>query len=187
MVQYSQDRRVIRSRRLLSTALLELMLQMEYESISIRQLTGLADVGYATFYRHFKSKDELLGVALGSVLEELGRSVSSDMKKEEQAVMFLRNVDQNRTAYLAALTLPPAHPVFKTLHERVKQLVAIRYVSRADSEIPLSMAVNHLVWATYELLRWYLLEPHDYSPEQVAAMYVKLVLQPTDDAVNEQW
>ena len=40
-------------------------------------------MSYATFYRHFKSKDELLGVALGSVLEELGRSVSSDMKKEE--------------------------------------------------------------------------------------------------------
>lgn len=186
MVQNRQDRRVRRTRRLLSQALLELMLETDYESISVRRVTDLADVGYATFYRHFRSKQELLGYALGSVLEALGTSVSFDMSREEQAVAFLRNVDQNREAYLAALTLPPAHPVLKTLHDRVKQLVAARYLPRADSDVPVDVAVNHLVWSTYELLRWYLLEPHDYSLEQVAAMYVKLVLQPTEDAVAEQ-
>lgn len=186
MLQNRQDRRVRRTRRLLSQALLELMLETEYESISVRRVTDLADVGYATFYRHFRSKQELLGFALGSVLEELGKSVPSDMSMQEQAVMFLRNVDQNREAYLAALTLPPGHPVLKTLHDRVKELVAARYVPRADSGVPVNVAVDHLVRSTYGLLRWYLLKPHDYSTEQVAAMYVKLILQPTEDAVAKQ-
>ena len=186
MVENKQDRRVIRTRRLLSNALFELMLEADYESITIRSLTELADIGYATFYRHYKTKDELLAFALGSVLEELGNSVSSDMTSEEQAATFIQNVDKHRAAYLAALSLPPAHPVLKALHERVKQMVAVRYVPRAESEVPLGIAVNHLVWSAYEMLRWYLLEAHDYSPEQVARMYVKLVLQPTEAMVVEQ-
>lgn len=181
-----KDRRVRRTRRTLSDALLSLMLDTEYESITIRRLTDVADVGYATFYRHFKTKDELLGFAFGAVLDELGKSVSSDMTKHEQAVMFIRNVDEHRQAYLAALTLPYAHPALKAVHERVKQIVAVRYLPRADNEIPLSVAVNHLVGSTYEMLRWYLLADHGYSPEQVATMYRKLVLQPTEDTVVEQ-
>ena len=186
MAQYKRDRRVVRTRRLLSDALMSLMIEMDYETISIRRLTDVADVGYATFYRHFKTKDELLSHAFSSVLEEFGNSISADMTKEEQAIIFIRSVDKHRKAYLAALTLPPSNPVLKALHERAKQLVAVRYVPRADSGVPMRVVVNHVVWSAYEMLRWYLLEPHDYSPEQVAKMYLKLVLQPTENAVSER-
>lgn len=186
MVCKRKDRRVRRSRRLLTEALLELMQGTEYDSISIRQLTEAADVGYTTFFRHFKTKDELLGFALGSVMEPYENALSSDMNKQEQAVAFIQNVDQNRQAYLAGLTLPPGHPVLKTLHERAKQLLAERCVSGVESDVPVNVIVNHFIWATYEFVRWYLVEPHDCSPDQAAAIYVKLVLQPTENIVTEQ-
>src|SRR5436305_881654 len=67
----TQDRRVKRTQQLLARALIALTLEKGYESVTIRDLTERADVGYATFFRHYHDKDELLQDVLDVVLEEL--------------------------------------------------------------------------------------------------------------------
>ena len=54
------DRRVQRTRKLLREALMELILEEGYDAISIQDITDKANLGRATFYLHFKDKDELL-------------------------------------------------------------------------------------------------------------------------------
>lgn len=54
------DRRVRRTRTRLKEALLELIEERGYESITVRDLTERADVGRSTFYAHFDSKESLL-------------------------------------------------------------------------------------------------------------------------------
>jgi len=44
------DRRVVRTRRLLKEALLDLVNQGPYEKITIRDINGRADIGHATFF-----------------------------------------------------------------------------------------------------------------------------------------
>ena len=67
------DRRVRRTRRLLAQAMISLVLEKGYEGVTIRAITGRADVGYATFFRHYESKDALLGEVLEVVLDDLLR------------------------------------------------------------------------------------------------------------------
>src|SRR5260221_9931268 len=54
------DRRVQRTRRLLHRALMSLILEKRYESITVQEILDRADVGRSTFYMHFQDKDELL-------------------------------------------------------------------------------------------------------------------------------
>ncbi len=56
----SQDRRIKRTQQLLAKALIALTLEKGYEVVTIRDITEWADVGYATFFRHYYSKDALL-------------------------------------------------------------------------------------------------------------------------------
>src|SRR5690348_11622022 len=67
----SQDRRVKRTQRLLAQALIALTLERGYDTVTIRDITQRADIGYATFFRHYHDKDALLADVLQVVLEEL--------------------------------------------------------------------------------------------------------------------
>jgi AcrR family transcriptional regulator len=60
MPQNLVDRRVQKTRKLLQDALIELVSEKGYESVSIREILDKANVGRSTFYAHFQDKDQLL-------------------------------------------------------------------------------------------------------------------------------
>src|SRR6266849_6503360 len=66
-----RDRRVRRTQHLLARALIALTLEKGYEAVTIRDITERADIGYATFFRHYHDKDELLEDVLDVVHAEL--------------------------------------------------------------------------------------------------------------------
>jgi AcrR family transcriptional regulator len=54
------DRRVQRTKRLLTQALIELILEKGYENVTVQDILERANVGRATFYTHYENKDLLL-------------------------------------------------------------------------------------------------------------------------------
>src|SRR5512138_500847 len=54
------DRRIQRTRQSLRAALFDLMKAKSYDAISIEEITERANVGRATFYLHYKDKEDLL-------------------------------------------------------------------------------------------------------------------------------
>ena len=54
------DRRVQKTRKLLQDALIELVAEKGYESVTIQEILDRANVGRSTFYVHFQDKDQLL-------------------------------------------------------------------------------------------------------------------------------
>ena len=65
------DPRVKRTRRLLRDALVSLILEKGFASISIKEITERAEVAYITFFRHFESLDQLLMEILDEGLGDL--------------------------------------------------------------------------------------------------------------------
>src|SRR5882672_10097757 len=53
------DRRTNRTRRSLSTALVELVKEKRFDDITVQNVIDRADVGRSTFYSHFRDKDDL--------------------------------------------------------------------------------------------------------------------------------
>jgi len=60
MPKNDMDRRVQKTRKLLQDALIDLVAEKSYESVSIREILESANVGRSTFYAHFQDKDQLL-------------------------------------------------------------------------------------------------------------------------------
>ena len=52
-----RDRRIERTHQLLSKALMDLIIERGYDSITIQDITDRANVSRTTFYLHFKDKD----------------------------------------------------------------------------------------------------------------------------------
>jgi len=65
------DRRVQRSRSLLKEALTSLIEQRDLADITIRDITDRANLGRATFYLHYDSKEDLLAEVLDDLFAEL--------------------------------------------------------------------------------------------------------------------
>src|SRR5690606_8197096 len=70
------DARQVRSRNALTGALLELLEERPFDQLTIREITARAGTGYATFFRHYPTKDALLSdVASEEIAELLARAV----------------------------------------------------------------------------------------------------------------
>jgi len=69
------DRRVQRTRKLLREALMSLILEEGYDAISIQDITDKANLGRATFYLHFKDKDELLLEVMDEFIQDFFQQV----------------------------------------------------------------------------------------------------------------
>ena len=84
------DRRSARTRRLLHQALLSLILENDYEAITVQDIIDRADVGRATFYAHYAGKDDLLRKGFEKLRAEIqdARQGTLRMPQEETRLSF---------------------------------------------------------------------------------------------------
>ncbi|GAA3127210.1 TetR family transcriptional regulator [Streptomyces griseofuscus] len=67
----AEDRRTRRSRRALGAALVELVLERGFTALTVEDITERADVARATFYAHFRDKEDLFARVTADLLAEL--------------------------------------------------------------------------------------------------------------------
>ena len=79
-MDYKEDLRIIRTRKLLSSTLLDMMEEQSLEKISVIDLCTKALVNRATFYAHFEDKYHLLTFALEELKDEVYARFSKDVK-----------------------------------------------------------------------------------------------------------
>ena len=104
------DPRVIRTRAMLRDALVALILEVGYDAIDIGAITERAGLRRATFYLHYRNKEELLIVTLHETLNDLLQKMatlpSSEFNEEtehRQQIMTFTHVKENAPLYRAIL------------------------------------------------------------------------------------
>lgn len=68
------DRRINKSKTALKEALLILMENKDFNKITITDIVNISNLNRGTFYKHYQTKEELLGDLIEEVLEDLIRS-----------------------------------------------------------------------------------------------------------------
>jgi len=174
------DRRVARTRRSLAEVLISLSLEFGYDRVSVRELTERADVGYATFFRHFRSKDELATYCVRGTTAEFMRAVQSAETLHEESLALFKAIDKHRDVCLFALSLPRDHPALKPMWEEITEWMKELYTARDGETIPLDVSLNHLINSCVELLSWWLTDGQDCSIEQMALINSELVIKVTE-------
>ncbi|MEQ9143418.1 MAG: TetR/AcrR family transcriptional regulator [Parvibaculaceae bacterium] len=69
------SRRRARSRAALISAAREIMSVKGVDATTIADITEAADLGFGTFYNHFKSKEEIVDVAMADMVEQMGDQI----------------------------------------------------------------------------------------------------------------
>src|SRR3972149_11575951 len=101
MPQNVLDRRVQKTRKLLQDALIELVAEKGYESVTIQEILDNANVGRSTFYAHFQDKDQLLH----SILDRLDDLFEQHKKRLVDATENSGNPDKTELTHSLSPTL----------------------------------------------------------------------------------
>ncbi|MEO8396508.1 MAG: TetR/AcrR family transcriptional regulator [Chloroflexota bacterium] len=177
------DRRSNRTRELLSTALVELMLEKRYDSITIQDILDRADIGRSTFYAHYTDKEDLLMSELTRLMHTLqvyGTELGHVHGGLLPSLEFFRHVQQQRRLMRAFVTERGGEILLRDFQVQMSRLVEQNLRSQAGDNstlaVPLSVVGNFVASTFLMLLRWWFEEDMKQSPEQMDAMFQKLVM-----------
>lgn len=165
-----------RSRQKLADALCSLVPERGYDNVSITAVTTRANVGYATFFRHYESLDDLLSSILLTALQELRELIEQQETLQDQAVAAFSYVYEHQNVFRLYTALPATLPICDVLKEATIKLVLERYQVPEESPVPQDMWANHIIEAIQAFLRWHLAYNADRAPDEVAASFIDLIL-----------
>lgn len=177
-----QDRRVKRTQNLLARALIALTLEKGYEAVTIRDITERADIGYATFFRHYHDKDALLLDVLDVVLEEmmaLLRPSTPGADPAADGALIFRYVGAQSELCRVLLGSRGSAELARRIQAAGARGVLEDNRPLPGSLIPPEIAAYHLVASSMSLIAWWLEHDMPYPPERMGAIYSELIVRPT--------
>lgn len=181
-MQTHPDRRIRRTRGALAEALVQLTSERPYDSIQVRDITDQADVGYATFYRHYGSKDDLMLAIFNEVTSDLELSAVGQGGQffEREGSLLFEHVKKYAGMYRGILQSQAfVLKLKKLLVERIKVHLRRHAGDVEELAFPIELAAFHMVASLVGLIEWWLGE--DFSPpvEEMARIYERLIIQAT--------
>ena len=190
MTERITDRRVQRTRRLLHQALMSLILEKKYESITVQEILDRADVGRSTFYVHFQDKDQLLFNGfqyLQSFLEAARVDTGTAPRNRYERIIgfslpMFEHAQEYRRVNRALLGSTAEAVVRRRIHSVLTGIVSrelkLELQSRKDVSIPVSpeLVTHFLVSAHISVLSWWLNSKNPVPPKDIDAAYRRLVL-----------
>jgi AcrR family transcriptional regulator len=190
----AEDRRVRRTRRLLEDALRSLILEKGYDKVSVQDILERADVGRATFYAHFRDKDDLMvsrfTEARASLRVHLAGFLRADGAHSLDVVRELfAHAGERRAEYRTLVgsrsgsaILALAHKeLTKTVREHFAELVAAH---RGHPAVPVDIVAVYVVSAFVALLTQWLDNPRGHSADDMAQMFQRMTMPAVSAALG---
>jgi AcrR family transcriptional regulator len=174
------DRRVQRTQDRLRQAMAELIVQRSYESISIRDLTAEAGVGYATFFRHYPSKDALLLDLLQCSIQDLAQLLPPGLGTDptEEGRVIFTHAAQHEQIYRILLRGEGTLALLEQVQAASVAEVMARFAGQREPAIPLEILAHHLVASIIALIGWWLQRGQPYPPQRMGQIYAEMIMRP---------
>jgi AcrR family transcriptional regulator len=191
-----KDRRIRRSRKALRDALMSLVLEKEFASITIQEIADRADVNRATFYLHFKDKQDLLLRSMQEIFDDLaarikpptGENFRMDVPPQGVVSMF-EHIAENADFYQAALGEKGIASfqarVLKFLTEVSAKRMLMLQPDRSRYRIPLEVVAAQSAGALMGMMAWWLERGMPISPEAMASHALMLTAMGTYWAIRK--
>jgi len=179
------DRRVLRTRELLLDAFVALMIERGFEKLTVQHLLDQAGVGRATFYAHFRSKEDLLASSIARLetgLRHAWKSTATSRAKPAEtlgfALPFFQHIDSHRSIYYLNVGRAGHATVEQHLHRRLVDLVREDLLSQRGTRgksVATEAVVQYVAGAMWSLGIWWIGSRAHLSPEELTALFRKLV------------
>ena len=174
-----------RSRKWLRDALLALIVEREYDKITVADITERAQVARPTFYLHFANKDDLLLSTMDSVLEQMQRDILADFSLDDDeetaralVLRFFEDVAANAPLYRVIINGQGGMLSMERFRKQTRQILQIfmqRSDIRTDDDALLDLLTHYLTGSSMAILRGWLEQGVQQSPEEMAALFTDLI------------
>jgi AcrR family transcriptional regulator len=175
------DRRIQRTRRLLRDALMALILENGYDAVTIQDITDRANLGRATFYLHYRDKEELLLNSLQDIYDELVATVECDALATNKpgdddmpGLVAFQHAAQHRDLYRVMLGGQAAAKIEHRIRDYLAEAVKCRMLTlcpEAQLPIPVDLIAQHCAGSMLALIEWWLDHDLPYTPEYMAQTF----------------
>ncbi|MCB0114256.1 MAG: TetR/AcrR family transcriptional regulator [Caldilineaceae bacterium] len=171
------DRRTVRTRALLRNALVNWMLEKEYDDISVQDITDRANLGRATFYLHYKDKDDLLLSMLDELHDELLARIHQQIRSQgfdgpPPIQLVFEHAAENSDLYKVVLSGAGKTAILTRTRDTIVSMLQkfVTAVGKAP-QIPVEVTAVYLAGAQMHLIGWWLENDLPYSVEEMVRMY----------------
>ena len=173
------DARITKTRRALRAALLDLVTQMPFEDVTVAAITKRAGIGYATFFRHYPSREALLAEIANDLLDQLVVVITPLVLTQDSgaAASFLASFVEARRPLCGALLVGAGEAMRRDITARA-MVRAGTGVAPMSQLLPHDLGIIHGVAATLNILRWWLEQDRPMDAATVADLLDRLVFRP---------
>lgn len=172
-------KKLARTHAALLDAMLQLLQEMAFEQITIRELTARADVGYATYFRRYPDKEALLHDLAAQEIQRLLTMTlpifyAADTPASTEAMCAY--VWKHQKLWRALLTGGAAAMLKE---EYLRQALEVsRETFDPQAWLPVDLAVSFSVAAIVEMLSWWLKQDDPPDIKTMADRISRLAVQP---------
>ncbi len=178
------DPRVLRTRQMLREALVAVILDKGYDDTNIADITDRAGLRRATFYLHYRDKEELLLSMLRETLDDLIARIDAvsghllSVEREAEELIAFQHAQQHADLYRAILSGKGAAEIQRGIRDHLAARIREKCLAERpglDLPIPIDVLANHMAAVKLNMIIWWLDKDMPYPPEEMAAMCARLV------------
>lgn len=185
------DRRSSRTRQLLSDAMIALMMEKPYDSITVQDIIDRANVGRSTFYAHYQDKDDLLSGQFGRLIEELSENTGHEREGSNPIMPSLdlfRHIEKHYPLYKALVWGRGLDFVVKSiqalLSASIEKRLTLLVRKSVSPPVPLRLVANYIAGTFLTVLQWWLDNGMEPSPERLDEQFQRLVIPGVEAALD---
>ena len=182
------DRRQRKTREAIFNAFILLLSKKNYNNITVGEIIEVADIGRATFYSHFETKDFLLK----DLCKELFDHVFYAEKEGATNQHNIFNCDNHDSVFLHLfkhikkndnniykLLSSKNNDLFLEYFKTEVRLLIVKHLedfkNKKPQNIPEDFWVNHITATFIETLKWWIENKMKISPEEISQYFLLLV------------
>jgi AcrR family transcriptional regulator len=180
------DRRIQRTRETLHSALMALVVEGPYDTITVQQILDRANIGRSTFYTHFQDKDELLVWGTEHLRQTLSAAQQqldpSAAKSPESLIRFSRAMFEHADRYRKIYRALVNSAVWPHVRQRIQNIIAdllrreMASMKGQKMRVPLELLIHYIAATLMTVMTWWVDHRSSLSVEEIDEVYRSLVV-----------
>ncbi|GHF98487.1 TetR family transcriptional regulator [Streptomyces hydrogenans] len=174
------DRRVRRTRAALRQALVELVLDKGFHAVTVEEITERADVGRATFYAHYRDKEDLLVGVVRDLAEDRERLLPAVRQAHAEGFTGLpvkyifEHAEQEKPVYQVILRGEGDGRALREFTDLIRTHAEAAFRARVEQlavtpRIPLDIVARAWTGELIGLLTWWVENDTGYGAAEITA------------------